>query len=425
MAYTNSYDLVCIGGGAAGMLASGTAASAGIRVLVAERNDKQGKKLLITGKGRCNITNNGTVGEALENIPNGARFLQSAMHGFPPDAVMAFFESLGVRLKTERGGRVFPMSDRSADIVSALQRYMDNAGVVVKRARIREVMIENGKVTGVRSDDGIIDCKAVILATGGLSYPGTGSDGDGHEIARSLGYTVTPLRGSLVPLTAEPELCSGMQGLTLKNVRLSVYESGAGEKKIFDEQGELLFTHFGLSGPLVLSASAHMRGFDNKKYHVQIDLKPALDEKKLDLRVLRDFKKYSNRDYSNSLGDLVNRSMIPAVIKRSGIPPATKVHSISREQRTALVRLLKAFRIDIDGLRPVEEAIITSGGISLNEINPKTMESKLVRGLFFAGEIIDADAYTGGYNLQIAWSTAFAAAFAAIKAVDHGVAKYI
>ncbi|MDR0310219.1 MAG: NAD(P)/FAD-dependent oxidoreductase [Acidobacteriota bacterium] len=401
------YDVIVIGGGAAGMLASAVAAARGRRVLLLERNDRPGKKLGITGKGRCNLANDCQMDELQANIPTGGRFLRSALHNFGPRGVMELFESLGVPLKTERGGRVFPQSDRAADVVGALIRYMDRAGVAQKRGRALRITVESGEVTGIAAQGGEIKCGAVILATGGMSYPATGSTGDGYKMASGLGHTVTPLRGSLVPLAADPGLCSRIQELKLKNVLLTIKDGG--KKPVFEDFGELSFTHFGLSGPLVLSASAHMRDFDNKKYHALIDLKPALDEKKLDLRVLRDFEKYSNRDFANALADLSSRQMIPALVERSGIPPGTKVRSISRKQRLELIRLFKAFRVDIEGPRPVSEAIVTSGGVALSEINPKTMESKLVRGLYFAGEIIDADAYTGGFNLQIAWSTAHAA----------------
>ncbi|MCL2124392.1 MAG: NAD(P)/FAD-dependent oxidoreductase [Oscillospiraceae bacterium] len=480
------YDIIVVGGGAAGMLASATAAENGARVLLLERNAGPGKKLRITGKGRCNLTNNCSITEAIENIPNGGKFLHSAFALHGPGDTMQLFEKLGVPLKTERGGRVFPQSDKASDIVAALGAYMDKAGVERARGRAVALQTEAGRfvgnkperglelmpgnaperglelmrgrlpenmpkhtlerkpgntperaqentpghtpereqehilprVTGVTYDGGEARCGAVILATGGLSYPATGSTGDGYEMAAALGHKVTPLRGSLVPLDAESDICGAMQGLTLKNVKLSAY--GAGPTPIFEDIGEVLFTHFGLSGPLTLSASAHMRDFDKTKYHVIIDFKPGLDEKKLDLRILRDFEKYSNRDFANSLDDLLSKSCIPVVVRKSGIPPHTKVHSIIREQRLRLVELLKSFRIDVIGPRPVEEAIITSGGVDLREINPKTMESKLVGGLFFAGEIIDADAYTGGFNLQIAWSTAFAAANAAAAAVIGG-----
>jgi len=407
------YDIVVIGGGAAGMLASSVAAGQGAKVLLLEQNDRLGKKLSITGKGRCNVTNDCPVSEVLSNIPTGGRFLHSAMNGFTPRDTMMFFESLGAPLKTERGNRVFPESDKASDIVNALRRSIDKSGAVHKKCRALGVKTENGRVSEVLTEEGAIGCRAAILATGGLSYSETGSTGDGYRMARALGHTVTPLRGSLTPLEAQPELCSRMQGLTLKNVKLSVFDGG--KKPIYEDLGELLLTHFGLSGPLILTASAHMRDFSGRYYHIHIDLKPGLDEKKLDLRILRDFEKYRNRDFANALGDLLNRLMIPVIVERSGIYPEAKVNSITREQRLGLVRLIKAFRIDIDRPRPVEEAIVTSGGVATKEINPKTMESKIVPGLFFAGEIIDADAYTGGFNLQIAWSSAFAAAKAAAK----------
>jgi len=411
-------DVAVIGGGAAGMLASCIAAEGGASVLLLEQNGELGKKLCITGKGRCNLTNDCPAPEVLENIPTGGRFLHSAVNGFGTGDVISLFESLGVPLKTERGARVFPQSDKASDIVDALAGHMKTTGVRIVRCKALELVADNGRITGVRTSEGLVDTPAVILATGGMSYPRTGSAGDGYKMARRLGHNVTPLRGSLVPLVAEPGLCARMQGLTLKNVRLSVYDGG--KKPVFEDFGELLFTHFGISGPLTLSASAHMRDFAGKKYYIHIDLKPALDEKKLDLRILRDFEKYSNRDFSNALGDLLSRLMIPVIVEKSGIPPKLKPHTISREQRLNLGRLIKAFRIDIDSPRPIEEAIITSGGVDLREINPKTMESKLVRGLYFAGEILDADAYTGGYNLQIAWSTAVAAGRAAGKAFKVG-----
>jgi len=401
------YDIIVIGGGAAGMLASCVAADCGARVLLLEKNEKVGKKLFITGKGRCNLTNNCSAAEVLENIPTGNRFLFGAMNGFDPGKVIALFESLGVALKTERGGRVFPASDKSSDIIAALKRYMSKTGVVIKHDSATGIVADNGKVVGVNTNGGVIDCHCAVLATGGKSYSATGSTGDGFDFATALGHSITEIRGSLVPLIAEFGYNAQLQGLTLKNVKLSVFDGG--KKPIFSDLGEMLFTHFGLSGPLVLSASAHMRDYRNKQYYVVIDLKPALDEKKLDLRILRDFEKYSNRDFSNALGDLLIRSMIPVIIKRTGIPDDIKVHSITREQRLTLGQEIKAFRIDIDGPGSVEEAIITSGGITTNEINPKSMESKLVNDLYFAGEIIDADAYTGGFNLQIAWATAYAA----------------
>jgi len=416
-----NFDVIVIGGGAAGMFSSAIAAGRGARVLLLERNDRLGKKLSITGKGRCNLTNDCTVGQVIENIPNDGRFLYSSLSGFTPGDTMEMFRSLGLPLKKERGGRVFPSSDKATDVVEALRRHTIESGVTIRRCRVSGLIAEDGYITGVSAPDLRIGCNAVILATGGMSYPATGSSGDGYVMAGSLGHTVTPLRGSLVPLVAEPETCAKMQGLSLRNVSVRVYD-GSG-RPIFSDFGELLFTHFGLSGPLALSASAHMRDFENKKYTVSVDLKPALDEKKLDQRIIRDFEKYSNRDFQNSLGDLLARLMIPVVIDRSGIPPDIKTHSVSREQRRRLVAVLKDFHIVVDGLRPVEEAIITSGGLALSQINPKTMESKLISGLFFAGEIIDADAYTGGYNLQIAWSTAYAAGNAAGNAAARRVER--
>ena len=403
--------IIVVGGGAAGMFAAGVAASNGAKVTLFEPNDKLGKKLLITGKGRCNLTNDCDVSEVLSNIPNGSRFLYSAVNGFSPTETMAFFENLGVRLKTERGGRVFPQSDKAVDVVNALKRYINKHNVEIKYDRVVDLGVKNQEITGVYATSGEHYADAVILATGGKSYPLTGSTGDGYEMVKRVGHYVTELIGSLVPLNAESDVCSQMQGLALKNVLMKVYDGG--RKPIFEDFGELLFTHFGISGPITLSASAHMRDFEKKKYYVTVDLKPGLSEAKLDERILRDFEKFANRDFINALGELLPRLMIPVIVEKSGINPELKVHSITRQQRRGLVELLKSYRIDIESKRPIEEAIITSGGVDLREINPKTMESKLIKGLYFAGEIIDADAYTGGFNLQIAWSTAYAAARAA------------
>ncbi len=389
------------------MLASAVAAERGLNVAVIEKNGFFGKKLRITGKGRCNVTNNCPVKEVIENIPTGGKFLYGAVSAFSPEDVMEMFENLGVPLKTERGRRVFPKSDRAADIVTALMQKMQNAGVHFIFEKCTGIITDDSGVTDVKTARGIYGCRSAVIATGGVSYPKTGSDGDGYNLAKKLGHTVVKPKGSLVPIVEAGDDCKKMQGLSLRNVALKAYDGG--KKPIYEDFGELLFTHFGMSGPLALSASAHMRDFDTKKYYVEIDLKPALDFDTLDARVLRDFQKYSNRDFSNALSDLLNRLMIPVVVSRSGIPPETKVHSITRAQRHSLVELIKHFRIDVSGLRPASEAIVTSGGISLREINPKTMESKIVPGLFFAGEVIDADGYTGGYNLQIAWSTAYAA----------------
>lgn len=410
MRYTKKlkYDVVVIGGGAAGMLAAAVAARRGIRVLLLEKNDRLGVKLRITGKGRCNLTNDCTVREALENIPTGGRFLNSAFSGFTPKDTMELFEKLGVPLKTERGNRVFPVSDTAGDVVAALKRACEASGVDIKKGVAKALLTEDGRIKTVLAGEEKIDCKAAVLCTGGLSYPLTGSTGDGYKMAAALGHRIVAPKPSLVPLEASTDVCSRMQGLSLKNIRLTVRDGG--KRPVYEDFGEILFTHFGVSGPLVLSASAHMRDFRNKKYEIFLDLKPALDEKKLDARILRDFEKYANRDFSNALGDLASRMMIPVLVDLSGIPPQTKVNSVTRQQRAGLLSLFKSFKIEVTGPRPIDEAIITSGGVDVRDINPTTMESKIVVGLYFAGEIIDADAYTGGYNLQIAWSTAFAAA---------------
>ena len=403
----STHDVIVVGGGAAGMMASITAARRGASVLLLERNEYTGQKLRITGKGRCNVTNDCGPDDVVKNTPNGGKFLYSAMNAFPPSRTVEFFESLGVPLKTERGARVFPVSDRAQDIVDALREAMNKAGVEQRRARVKAVTTENGVVSGVDTDSAHYRAGSVILCTGGASYPATGSTGDGYAIAQKLGHTVVEPKPSLVPLVEDGDICSRMCGLSLKNVTVSVYDGG--KRPLFSEMGEMLFTHFGLSGPLTLSASAHMRDFAGRKYTFVIDLKPALDEKKLDQRILRDFEKYANRDFSNSLSDLAPKLMIPVLVELSGIPAEQKVNSVTREQRRELVSLFKNFKIGILGPRPISEAIITSGGVALGEINPKTMQSKLVPGLYFAGEIIDADAYTGGFNLQIAWSTAVCA----------------
>ena len=402
-----SADAVVIGGGAAGMLCSAAAAERGLNVILLEPNKVLGRKLRITGKGRCNVTNNCDIKEFLNNIPGDGRFLYSALNRLSPRDTMELFEGLGLRLKTERGNRVFPVSDNANDVAGALQRYMNRAGVRVVHSSARHILTEDSAVTGVETSDGVIECRAAVICTGGLSYPLTGSTGAGYSMARELGHTVTPTRPSLVPLESDDDYCAEMQGFSLKNVTLSAYED---DKLIYKELGEMLFTHFGVSGPLVLSASSHMRRFGEAKYELRIDLKPGLDEKKLDARLLRDFEKYANRDFANSLGDLAGKTMIPVLVRLSGIPAETKVNSITREQRHELLKLLKSFPVSITEPRPIDEAIVTSGGVSTKEIDPRTMQSKLVGGLYFAGEVMDLDAYTGGFNLQIAWSTAYVAA---------------
>jgi len=399
-------DLVVIGGGPAGMMCAGVAAGRGLDVILLEPNRQLGRKLRITGKGRCNLTNNCDIRTILSNIPGDGRFLYSALNRLPPSELMAFFEAEGLRLKTERGMRVFPESDNANDVADTMEALCLRRGVRVIHSFAREIRAIDGAVASVMTDDGEIACRAAAICTGGLSYPRTGSTGMGYTMAKKLGHTVTPTRPSLVPLESGDAWCARMQGFSLRNVRLSAYED---ERLIFREQGEMLFTHFGVSGPLVLSASAKMRRMGSAVYRLEIDLKPALDEKKLDARLLRDFAKYSNREFKNALDDLAGRLMIPVLVELSEIPGDTKVNAITREQRLRLLRLLKAFPVSVSGTRPIDEAIVTAGGVSTREINPRTMESKLVRGLYFAGEVLDLDAYTGGFNLQIAWSTGFAA----------------
>ena len=403
------FDGVIIGGGPAGLFAAIHAARGGQKVLVLEKNDRPGKKLLITGKGRCNVTNDCAAGEVLRNIPRNGRFLYSALDACSPADVMAFFEAEGCPLKTERGNRVFPVSDRSQSVLEALRAAAERAGVTVRQGRAKAVLTHEGAVSGVRTQQEDIPCGWVILATGGLSYPTTGSTGDGYAIAEKLGHTVTPCEGSLVPLETEGQDAQDMQGLSLRNVGVKLLDQKG--KAIYKDFGELLFTHFGVSGPTVLSASAHLKG----QCSLSIDLKPALDEGKLNERILRDLEVYKNRSMENALTDLLPRSMIPVVMRRLEIEPTLQANSLKKEKRRALVELLKNFTLVITGKRPVAEAIITSGGIKVSEIDPKTMASKLVDGLYFAGEIIDCDAYTGGFNLQIAWSTAFCAALAVTK----------
>lgn len=407
------YDVIVIGGGPAGMFSAITAAQQGNRVLLLERNERLGKKLLITGKGRCNVTNRCSAREVLENIPRNGRFLYSAMENFPPESICRFFEDNGCQLKTERGNRVFPVSDKSQSVLDCLIRKMRQLGVTVETARVKQILTDDGAVSGVVTDRKTYSCSSVILATGGLSYPATGSTGDGYGIAKTLGHTVIEPEGSLVPLETVGPDCPDMQGLSLRNVAVKLLNEKG--KVLYQDFGELLFTHFGVSGPTVLSASAHLKG---ENCVLMIDLKPALDEQKLHERILRDLQMYRNRSMENALTDLLPRSMIPVVLRRLDIPAQLQANSLKKDQRQALVNLLKAFPVEISGKRPVAEAIITSGGIKISEINPKTMESKLVSGLFFAGEIIDCDAYTGGFNLQIAWATAYCAGLNVKTGID-------
>lgn len=406
-------DIVVIGGGAAGMMAAICAARLGADVTLLEPNERLGKKLNITGKGRCNVTNDSVCDELIAHVPRNGRFLYSVFSRWDGRDTMAFFEALGIPLKVERGKRVYPVSDRAFDISGALEKELRRRGVRMVRDRVTALVLKDGHVAGAKSDAASYGADAVIVATGGVSYPATGSIGDGYRLAKQAGHTIVPPRGSLVPLTSDDPDCAAMQGLSLRNVTLTVRNQK--NKIVFQELGELLFTHFGLSGPLVLSASAHMRDFEKNHYRLSIDLKPALDEKKLDDRLLRDFAERSNQDFDNVLGGLVPKSMIPVIVRRTGIPADTKANSITKQQRRQLLETLKGFAIDVTGTRGVEEAIVTSGGVKVGEVDPATMASKLVPNLYFAGEVLDVDAYTGGFNLQIAWATGKAAGEAAAQ----------
>lgn len=401
--------ILIIGAGASGLMCAVQSAWLGHEVMVLEHEKHPCRKLNITGKGRCNVTNNCDVQTVMANIPRNSKFLFSALSRFSPEDTMAFFESLGIELKTERGNRVFPVSDNAKDISGALINAANCADVKIVTDSARSLIIEGGEVKGVLGGKGEYRADKVVVATGGLSYLKTGSTGDGYKLARQAGHTVTELRGSLVPVELCGSDCAQAMGLSLKNCKLTVTDNSAG-KPVFEQQGEMLFTHFGMSGPLVLSASAHMQDITAGRYTFSIDLKPALDDKKLDERVQRDFAEVPNRDFDNSLGRLLPASIIPLVIKRSGIPPEKKVNQITKAERAALCSAIHALTFEVKGLRPVSEAIITRGGVDVKEISPKTMESKLVRDLHFIGEVLDADGYTGGFNLQIAFATAYACA---------------
>ena len=404
----NNFDVIVIGAGAAGCIASGTAANNGLSVLLLDKNAKVGRKVLITGKGRCNVTNNCDVRDFLRYVRTNPRFMYSALSAFSPTDTMTFFEDLGVELKTERGNRVFPVSDKAADITDALFKFIKKNKVDYRQEIVTEILAKDGCVYGVKTQNGSYFAKNVILATGGKSYPLTGSDGSGYKLAEKLGHSIITPQPSLVPIVTREKWCEELQGLSLKNVTLKLFKEGS-TKPIFNELGEMLFTHFGVSGPLVLSASSCIDSAEISQYSLYIDMKPALDEKQLDLRIIRDFEKYSNRDLSNAMVDLLPQRMISAIIALSSIDPSTKANQITKTQRNALVTNLKNLKLSPKAFRPIDEAIITSGGINVSEIDPKTMQSKLVSGLYFAGEIIDVDAFTGGFNLQIAFSTGYLA----------------
>jgi len=405
-----SRKIAIIGGGAAGLMAAGTAVGLGADVTLFEKNDRLGKKLAITGKGRCNVTNNCGVDEFLSNVPVNSKFLYTAINNFTPSDTIDFFESLGVKLKTERGNRVFPVSDKAHEIVDAMKKV---AKCKIINESVKNLIITDNTVTGLSTNKGNYSFDAVIVCTGGKSYPLTGSTGDGYKFAQQAGIDVTPLRPSLVPIEVAERWCKDLQGLSLKNISLSIVDTQS-NKTIFNDFGEMLFTHFGLSGPLILSASSHIRDIDSGKYKAVIDLKPALDEKTLDARLVSDFGKYINKNFSNALNDLLPQKMIPVIIALTGIDPYKKVNGITHYERTLLLNFMKKLTLTITGFRPIDEAIITSGGVSVKEIDPRTMQAKKIKDLFFAGEIIDVDAYTGGFNLQIAFSTAVTAAKGAV-----------
>ena len=405
--------IIVIGAGPAGMMAAGRAAQAGADVLLFDKNARTGRKLILTGKGRCNITNDCDNEKLMQNVVHNPKFLFGAFAGFSSRDTMEFFENLGVPLKTERGGRVFPVSDKAMDINDAFGRYLKKNGVRLVNKTVTEILTEDGAVTGVICGGERFDCDRCIIATGGASYPGTGSDGTGYKLVTELGHTLVPTEPSLVPLVCEGGECVSAQGLSLRNIAITV-KNRAG-KIIYKDFGELLFTHFGLSGPVILSASSHIDKNKDMPCVISIDLKPALTEEQLDARILRDFSENINKDFENSLRKLLPKSIIDIIIKRTGIPPEKKLNSITKEQRRKLIEVLKSLEFTVSGFRPIAEAIITAGGISVKEISPKTMESKLVRGLYFAGEMIDVDAHTGGYNLQIALSTGVCAGTNAAK----------
>lgn len=398
--------IIIIGAGASGLIAGAQAAKRGLDVTIVERNSRPARKVMITGKGRCNVTNACfDINELISNVVRNPRFMYSAFSSFMPYDTMALLQDMGVETKIERGNRVFPVSDKAVDIVDALVKNAKQSGAKIVQGCVTSFNIENGIVKSVNLENAdIIEGDAFAICTGGKSYASTGSDGIGYELAKSVGHTVTPLKPSLVSLIASNGFIPDLQGLSLRNVSIKLLD---GEKEIYSDFGEMLFTHYGVSGPVILSASAHMQSPKEHNYKIVIDLKPALDYAALDKRIQRDFSEFANRDFINSLEKLLPNKLIPVIVKRSAIPPSLKVNQITKEQRQSLVELFKNFIVDITDFRPINEAIVTSGGVDVKEINPKTMQSKLVDNLYFAGEVIDVDAYTGGFNLQIAFSTGF------------------
>lgn len=395
-----------IGAGAAGLIAAGYASRNSDKVILIEHNDRVGKKLLITGKGRCNITNIAETEDMIKQYPKNSKFLYSALYSFTNTDIINLIEAQGVKTKVERGGRVFPVSDKASDVVWALKKFAMQKNVELIRASAKHIKTENGKVNGIETDKGFFKADKVILCTGGKSYPLTGSTGMGYRMAEELGHTVTKITPSLVPIVTDDKWVREVMGLSLKNIKVRAYKN---KKLVYEDFGEMLFTHFGVSGPVILSMSAHLRDIEKTEYSISIDLKPALDDEKLDLRIMRDFEKYNKKQLINALCELLPKALIPVIIRMSGIDERKNVSQITKDERRALINAIKNLQLKVKGFRPIEEAIITSGGISTKEINPSTMESKLISGLFFAGEIIDADGYTGGYNLQMAFSTGYIA----------------
>ncbi|MBR3289894.1 MAG: NAD(P)/FAD-dependent oxidoreductase [Clostridia bacterium] len=418
MTSKSALQVIVVGGGASGLLAAGFAAESGAQVTLVERNERPARKVMITGKGRCNLTNDCDVDTLVAHVPQNGRFLYSAFRAFSPRQMMALIEAQGVPLKVERGNRVFPVSDKAVDVVDALTAFARERGVRFVRDRVTELILDSRACRGVRCESGAdYPADAVIVCTGGMSYPATGSTGDGYALAQQAGHTIVPPRGSLVPLVSDDAVCAQAQGLSLRNCALTVTDTHTG-KTIYTDFGEMLFTHFGVSGPMILSASAHMRGIEEDRYRLSIDLKPALSPEELDRRMVRDFTEYRNLDVQNALTHLLPRSLIAPVLTRAHMAGSTKCHSVTRQQRAALLAVVKGLTVTVRGPRPVEEAIVTSGGVSVKEIEPATMRSKLCRGLFFAGEVLDVDAYTGGFNLQIAFSTGAAAGRHVTDAAD-------
>lgn len=399
--------VIVIGAGAAGLIAAGTAAKSADKVILIEKNDSVGKKLRITGKGRCNITNSADIADMINQYPRNSKFLYSALYTFTNYDIIQLIENNGVKTKTERGGRVFPVSDKAQDVVKALKKYALKSNVILKNDTVKSLIIENGIIKGVKTVHDNIYGDKVIVCTGGKSYPKTGSTGDGYKFAQQAGHTIIEPKASLVPVITEEKWVKDIMGLSLRNIKITAFNEK--KKKVFSDFGEMLFTHFGISGPVVLSMSAYLKNIGKEKYIVEIDLKSALDEEQLGLRIIRDFEKYNKKHLINSLDDLLPKALIPIVVFLSGIEPHKAVNEVTREERNNLVKLLKHFPLTAVNVRPVEEAIVTSGGVDVKEINPSTMESKLVQGLYFAGEVIDVDGYTGGYNLQASFSTGYLA----------------